>query len=76
MDEQEQVPQEEPQHTMFEQYTSVTGVHIALGDRVRRGTCAGCGRENIAVYPWPLDGVFGCNCAVCVVKESGGLAAA
>lgn len=62
--------------SMFEQYTSVTGVHLAMGDQARRGKCVGCGREPVTVYPWPLGGVFGCNCAVCIVKESGGQDAA
>lgn len=65
--------------SMFEQYTSVTGVHLALRDGARRGTeckCASCGRRDALVYPWPLGGSMGLRCAVCIVKESGGQDAA
>jgi len=61
---------------MFGQFTSVTGVHLALGDDATRGVCAGCGRTDALTYPWPMAGALGNRCAVCVVKESGGLDAA
>jgi hypothetical protein len=63
--------------SMFEQYTSVTGVHLALRSSARRDIpCAACGRRDALVYAWPLGDSMGHRCAVCIVKESGGQEAA
>lgn len=62
--------------SLFECYTSVTGVHLALREGAQEGKCASCGRRDALVYPWPLGGSLGHRCAVCVVKESGGQDAA
>jgi hypothetical protein len=55
-----------------ETYTSMTGVHAAMGDQATEGKCEGCGRRDAPVYPWPLMGAAGMHCAACVVMKSGG----